>query len=111
MYEYKALLTKVSDGDTVDLLVSLGFHVSINIRVRLARINTPELNSTDPAERELAKQAKLRVQGLLINPACTITSQKPYPTDKYGRWIAEIVNTDGLNISDVLLQENLAKPY
>ena len=36
MYEYKAKVHRVIDGDTVDLIVDLGFGVHIKIRGRLA---------------------------------------------------------------------------
>ena len=111
MYEYKATVLKVVDGDTVDLRISLGFHSYIDIRARLARIDTEELNSTDPNLRLLAVMAKSRVMELTENPECTIVSFKPYRADKYGRWVVELVNYEGRNINNLLLAENLAKFY
>ena len=43
MYEYKAKLVKVVDGDTVDVDIDLGFGVWLkNERVRIMGIDTPE---------------------------------------------------------------------
>jgi len=45
MYEYNAQLVRVVDGDTVDISVDLGFHISQQIRVRLNGINSPETST------------------------------------------------------------------
>jgi micrococcal nuclease len=45
MYEYRATLLRVVDGDTVHLAVDLGFDVTLNITGRLHGINTPEMNT------------------------------------------------------------------
>jgi Kyanoviridae endonuclease len=42
MYEYKATLDRVVDGDTLDLIIDMGFKMTTNQRIRLANINTPE---------------------------------------------------------------------
>lgn len=41
MYEYRATVIRVIDGDTVDLRIDLGFDASINVRVRLDGIDAP----------------------------------------------------------------------
>lgn len=45
MYEYKAQLHYVVDGDTVDLKVDLGFKTFIIERFRLLGFNAPERNT------------------------------------------------------------------
>jgi len=40
MYEYKAIINKVIDGDTVDLIVDLGFNISIKKKFRVLKLNT-----------------------------------------------------------------------
>ena len=47
MYEYKAIVDRVVDGDTVDFIVDLGFSVKIKIRTRLAGVDTPERGQKD----------------------------------------------------------------
>jgi micrococcal nuclease len=43
MYEYNIKkVTKVVDGDTIDVDIDLGFNISFAQRVRLAGIDTPE---------------------------------------------------------------------
>lgn len=41
-YEYNAKITRVVDGDTIDALVDLGFHVQMNLRFRLTGFDAPE---------------------------------------------------------------------
>ena len=38
MYDYKAKLVKVVDGDTIDAEIDLGFDVSVKKRIRLVGI-------------------------------------------------------------------------
>lgn len=43
-FVYKATITNIVDGDTVDAIVDLGFNVQTKIRFRLNGIDTPEMN-------------------------------------------------------------------
>ncbi len=47
MYEYRARITRVIDGDTVEAEIDLGFHVSLTVTLRLAGINAPETKGTE----------------------------------------------------------------
>jgi micrococcal nuclease len=48
MYEYKIKeVVRVVDGDTVDILIDLGFDLTKKERVRLAGIDTPESRTKD----------------------------------------------------------------
>ena len=47
MFEYRAKVKRIVDGDTVDFEVDLGFNVNINIRSRLLGVNTPERGHKD----------------------------------------------------------------
>ena len=42
MFEYFCKVTRVVDGDTIDVDVDLGFNIWHKARVRLAGIDTPE---------------------------------------------------------------------
>jgi len=88
MYEYKAKVTKVVDGDTFYAEVDLGFFVKINLKFRLADIDTPEIfrprNST---EKHHGLMAKDFVKELILDKIVTVRTNK---TGKYGRWIAYV---------------------
>jgi micrococcal nuclease len=103
MFQYRAVVSRVVDGDTVDFLVDLGFHVSMLVRCRVARIDTPEMSE------EAGKLAKAEVQRLLpVGADCRLDTAKG---DRYGRWIGEVTMADGRNLSDVLLSTGFAKAY
>mgnify|MGYP003114127621 FL=1 len=89
MYEYKATVDRVVDGDTVDFIVDLGFNVQMKIRGRFAGVDTPERGHQDfrlatNKCRDLLDQARdsFPYEGKII-----IKTNK---TGKYGRWIVHI---------------------
>ena len=85
-YRYHALVDRVIDGDTVDLIVDLGFHVRVYQRFRLVGVNTPELRG---AESQQGIAAKAFVQSILpIGFRVIVESSK---TEKYGRWLGDIL--------------------
>lgn len=105
-YTYKAILKNVVDGDTVDVTIDLGFSIYHTIRIRLAGIDTAELNSPDAGERELAKKAKEYLTQFVGNQIIVDSVGK----DKYGRYLAYL--TIGLlDVNNKLISEGLAKPY
>ena len=59
MYEYQVKeIVRVVDGDTVDVIIDLGFSLTKKERVRLAGIDAPESRTTDLEEKELGLDAK-----------------------------------------------------
>ena len=109
MYQYKAMLLNVVDGDTVDMDVDMGFNVRIKQRLRLLGINTAEINAKDAADRQLAIDAKQFVLGHISVGTTYIINT--YKGDKYGRLLAEIYLSPGVTLNDLLLQNTLAVPY
>ena len=85
MYEYRARLVKVVDGDTVDLSVDLGFYMEGRLRFRLAEIDTPEIRGEERPEGLKAKAYVEEVLGKAED--IMIRTEK---AGKYGRWIADI---------------------
>ena len=88
MYEYRAKLVKVVDGDTLDLEVDLGFGVKKVDRFRLAGINTPELNRKD--EREAGLAAKAFVEEWFEDGVELYIETQKDKQGKYGRYIATV---------------------
>ena len=126
MYEYKALLKRVVDGDTIDVYVDLGFSITMEMRLRLADIDTPELRSKDEAEREAAQAAKKFVEDYIGNNPLLIRTRKTSSGKErttFGRFVADIwvVRTDtasglGLNpelkfLNQVIVEEGHGKVY
>lgn len=107
MYEYKGELIKVIDGDTVDILVDLGFNLLHKIRVRLDGINTPESRTSDLREKAEGLRAKKFTKNFLEGNAISIFTMK---TGKYGRYLARL-KVNGVDLADSLLGAELAREY
>ena len=110
MYEYKASLDRVIDGDTIDVVVDLGFYTRIKERLRLAGIDTPEVYGTKRDSKEYQKgvEAKKYVEKRLQenNNEMTIKTEK---VGKYRRWIAEIFFEDSKKpLNQELVEKGLA---
>jgi len=81
-YCYRAEILRVVDGDTLDVKLDLGFHVAVVQRLRLTRINAPEMKTP---QGPLAKTA---LEGLVKGVMeCFVLTKR---TDVYGRYLAEV---------------------
>lgn len=111
MYQYKIKkITKIVDGDTVDLDIDLGFSLTISHRVRLKGVNAPESKTTDLREKEKGLTAKAwLIEQLSKKGEWTITTHKE---DKYGRILGILHRTeDTFTINEKMLMEGIAIPY
>ncbi|MCB0456110.1 MAG: thermonuclease family protein [Flavobacteriaceae bacterium] len=106
MYQYKAKIIDVYDGDTVTAVVDLGFLHFQEMKLRLYGINTPELKGED-RDRGLVVRDILR--NLILDKEVMIHSYKD-KQGKYGRYLATIF-LDGLNINNWLVDEGHAVVY
>lgn len=90
MYEYKAKVKRVIDGDSVIFTVDLGFHTLVEINGRLAEVDTPERGQAD-----FHRATNLFIELLHKNTDKegwnTIRTEK---TGKYGRWIVYIAGVN-----------------
>tara|TARA_B100000287_G_C20200351_1_gene609751 strand:+ start:164 stop:583 length:420 start_codon:yes stop_codon:yes gene_type:complete len=57
-FTYKAEVTRVVDGDTIDVELDLGFSILMRARVRLLGIDTPESRTRDLEEKKYGLLAK-----------------------------------------------------
>ena len=51
MYEYSCTVDRVVDGDTIDVILDLGFDILYRSRVRLYGIDTPESRTRNKDEK------------------------------------------------------------
>lgn len=106
LYNYKATVNRIVDGDTVELTIDLGFTVQWKSTCRLFGINTPELISKDPLVRAKALEAKQYViDKLPIGCVVHIASRQ---LDKFGRPLADIYYADMKHLNQELLDTGLA---
>jgi micrococcal nuclease len=87
MFDYNVKkVTKIVDGDTIDVEIDLGFSISYAQRVRLAGIDTPESRTTDKAEKALGLEVKKKLGELIANAkTIVIKTELPDSSEKYGR--------------------------
>ena len=103
MYHYNAKVLEVLDGDTIKLLIDLGFKIQYEITVRLNGINCAEKNT------ELGRKTKEFVQNLLpVDLSIEVVTYKP---EKYGRMLADVILADKQTLNKILVDKNLAAPY
>ena len=100
MFEYYVKkVTKVVDGDTIDVDIDLGFDISFSSRVRLAGIDTPESRTADKMEKALGLEAKEYLKKSIDSAkTVVIKTEKMDSSEKYGR-ILGWVFLDGSKIS------------
>lgn len=102
MYNYKAIVNKIVDGDTVNLTIDLGFRLTYTANCRLAGINAPEINTIE------GKSAK----GFLavILPYGSDVDIISTGLDKYGRPIV-VIKYNGTDINIKMITEGFAVKY
>jgi len=120
MYEYRATIIKIIDGDTVDVDIDLGFNVVLkDERVRIAGIDTPESRTRDLEEKKFGLAAKARVKELLGKTCVLQTQINKNGEDmkgKFGRILGDFkvydTKTDTWKLlTEVLVAEGHAVPY
>ena len=126
------------DGDTITCIACIDSEVAgtpptfHELTLRLQGIDTPEMRSRNPAEKQAAIAARDRLASLLLpsipfmqSPSWT-SALKAYLNanvvcawlelggrDKYGRVLARIMTAPDaeMSINDILLAEGHARPY
>lgn len=108
LYQYKAKVIRIVDGDTLDAEVDLGFGITMTQRFRIENYDAPETWRPKSEEEELhGKKATARAIELLIGKDVLIRSTKV--AGVYGRFGATIWLEDGRNFAEVMISEDLEK--
>lgn len=111
-YTYKAKVERVIDGDTLWVVIDIGFQITVREKLRLRGIDTPELGTP---EGEAAKKYVSQV----LKPGQEIII-KTSKSDLYGRFLADVfystlplrardIITKGKYLNQELLEMKLAK--
>lgn len=101
MYQYRAKISNIVDGDTFDVDIDLGFHIHVHERVRLLNVDTPEKIG---AEAPLGLIVKNYAITHFLGKEIVIRSEKNEEvakTDSFGRWLVETTLDDGRSISQI----------
>ena len=115
MYEYRVNVTRVVDGDTVDVDIDLGFGVWLkDERVRIMGIDTPESRTRDKVEKKFGLASKARLKELLGKKSVLKTQVSKKGEDmkgKFGRILGDFVAPDGRLVTEIMTEGGYCVPY
>ena len=110
-------IVKVLDGDTIDVLIDLGFDLYKKERVRIAGVDTPEKRTRDLEEKELGIHAtnwlKEKLESTLAgDDQLFIRTELVGGTGKYGRLLGWCYIGDSeLSLNEQMITEGYAWEY
>ncbi len=112
-YTYKVdKVIRVIDGDTIDIMIDVGFYTLIRKRIRMLNIDTEQLRVGTLATKARAKAATLRLINLLDSGEGFMTT-KMDATGKYGRLLGsmfvELDDGTVLDVNQTLVDEGFEK--
>lgn len=106
MYEYRATVLAIHDGDTITVDVDLGFGIRFEeMHLRLLGLNAPELNTT---AGKLSQSYLVSIMPL--GSTITIQTEKD-KQEKYGRYLATLISDKWGNINQALITNGYAKAW
>ena len=117
-YNFRVIeITKVLDGDTIDVLIDLGFDLYKKERVRIAGVDTPEKRTRDLEEKALGIDAtnwlKDKLEGAINgDDDLVIRTELVGGVGKYGRLLGLLYIGDAeLSLNEQMIDEGYAWSY
>ena len=114
MYQYYVRdVKKVVDGDTLDVVIDLGFNILFQQPVRMAGIDTPESRTRDKFEKSLGIESKEYLKKHLKDAkSVVIKTEKMNSSEKYGRILGWVyINGDTVSLNDIMINDGYAWGY
>lgn len=112
MFEYKAKLEKIVDGDTIDVTIDVGFKITTNQRIRFAKVNTAEIFHADVNSSDYKKglEAKEYVERRFKENNNEMRLETYKWPGMHGRYTGIIWLADSkISLNDELIQQGLAE--
>lgn len=106
---YPCVVDRVVDGDTVVVMIDVGFRIYIKQAIRVFGINAPE-NSTAAGKEATAFVTALLPSGTLL----TVRTHAPKVNagyEKFGRWLGEVTLPDGRSLAELMITTGHAVAY
>tara|TARA_B100000686_G_C16630547_1_gene884425 strand:- start:362 stop:835 length:474 start_codon:yes stop_codon:yes gene_type:complete len=110
-------IAKVVDGDTIDVIIDLGFDLSKKERVRVAGVDTPEKRTRDLEEKALGLEAtswlKEKLEGAILgDDDLVIRTELHGGVGKYGRLLGWLYIGDcDISLNEQMIAEGYAWSY
>jgi micrococcal nuclease len=117
MYEYRAKVIKVIDGDTADVDIDLGFDVVLKKqRIRFMGIDTPESRTSDEVEKMYGNMAKDFVKSFLKDGEYVTLKTFKDDRGKFGRVLGDFSVYDSekdryVDLTKLMIEKHHAVPY
>lgn len=110
-YTYQASLLRVVDADTFDLIVDLGFGIANKVRVRLRGVDAPEIHGVKHGtpEHKAGVVAAKAAETWLSRADGDLVIRTHKEKGKFGRWLADIENSDGASLAKALVSNGFAR--
>ena len=113
--EFHVSITKIVDGDTVDVDIDLGFGVWMRKqRIRMYGIDTPESRTRDLEEKKYGLAAKDFLTSLLDDEGGIVLKTHKDGKGKFGRILGELWRTTNYadqSINDYMIEKHHAVRY
>ena len=104
LFHYQACVVRVVDGDTIDVILDLGFDISYRRRVRFHGINAPQSRTKDPVEMEAGLAAKRYVEDWISALEQQVIIQTSLGDgSEVGHILGRILNDDGECLNDEMV--------
>ena len=111
MYEYACTVERVVDGDTIDVILDLGFSVSYKSRVRLYGIDTPESRTRNKDEKARGKLASAFLsKAIELADQVVIRTELKDSRGKFGRVLGTVI-CDGEDVNQGMVDGGFAVKY
>ena len=110
-------IVKVVDGDTIDVVIDLGFDIYKHERVRIAGIDTPEKRTRDLEEKALGIDATNWMKGTLEDTIngdneLIIRTELKGGVGKYGRLLGWLyIGDEEVSLNEQMIAEGYAWEY
>ena len=110
-------ITKVLDGDTIDVVIDLGFDLYKKERVRIAGVDTPEKRTRNLEEKALGLDAtnwlKDKLEGAISgDDDLVIRTELVGGTGKYGRLLGWCyIGDSAVSLNEQMIEEGYAHAY
>ena len=110
-------IVKVLDGDTIDVLIDLGFDLYKKERVRIAGVDTPEKRTRNLEEKELGIDAtnwlKKELEDVLAgDDELIIRTELHGGVGKYGRLLGWLyVGDEQVSLNEQMINQGYAHAY
>ena len=110
-------IKKVLDGDTIDVVIDLGFELAKTERVRIAGVDTPEKRTRNLEEKALGLDATNWLKDKLTQTIkgedeLVVRTELVGGVGKYGRLLGWLyVGDSDVSLNEQMIEEGYAWPY